>query len=73
MDSVRIGHVRYVCPSEAGCKHSLIFIALAVSVACFRGVGVVGGEADPVLPTPAIDQDVEATDKTGGRDEEVKV
>jgi hypothetical protein len=66
--------VRYVCPSEAGYKHSLIFLAaLAVSITCFRGVGVVGGEADPVLPTPAIDQEetqVEATDKA---DQEVKV
>ena len=37
---------------------------------------MVGGEADPVLSTPAVDQEkaqVEAMDKAGCRDQEGKV
>lgn len=50
MGSIRIGNVRYVRHLHISSRHrrvSYIFAALAVSMS-FRGVGIVGGKADPV-------------------------
>jgi hypothetical protein len=48
MGSIRIGSVWCVRPLHISSRHvSYIFAALVVSMS-FRGVGVVGGKADPV-------------------------
>ena len=66
MDGFRIGHVRYVCPSEPRHGHTLIsscifaIVALVFSITCFRGVGSVGGKAEPAA---VVDQE-----EASGRD-----